>query len=384
MIPDFVEDKAATLLVQIAERYTLPDYVKQANMEEVKAVENIAVTAFADPLHKKFACHTPAATWLSAAYFFDNCKPDYHAYNKNVINRLEKFAAYFGIKNDYDTLVKTAADKHNEELPDTDYAYVWQSNTGGKERHYPMTNNLEVKVAASWLTSVQDKLMYQEANTVALKILTKAARYGTALGEFQDPIEKLAGYGIPDVEGIVSGLRYRAQLAKPDLQKQIEKVAESVEKTPKQALQQPQLIKLAATIDEIDYTLNIKGKYGELLQRPVDFIFAVPLSKAAADMSELCELQTGAIFNKTQLSKLALDDLESVLGTEFVQQVSTGLELDPEKMASVSSTLPRGDAELIERLLAEAGQHPQMLDKRASFSLIPEAELEKIASLYSK
>jgi len=384
MIPDFVEDKAATLLIQIAERYNLPEYVKQANIDEVKTIDNVAVSAFADPLHMKFACHTPAATWLSAAYFFDNCKPDYHAHNKNIINRLEKFAAYFGIENDLKALIKQSSDYHKAELPDTEYAYVWESDAGTKERSYPLTNNMEVKVAAEWLNQIQDRIMYNDANTIACKILTKASKYGTDLGSLQDNIEKLAGYGIPDVDGIISGLRYRAKLAKDEFKEHIEKLADLTEKTPKQALQQTQLVKLAETVDEIDYTLNLKGKYGELLKRPVDFIFAVPLSKAAADMSQFCELQTGAIFDKSQLSKLAVHDLESVLGSEFVEQVTTGLELDPEKLASVSSTLPRGDAELIERLLAEAGQHPHMVDKRASFSMIPNEELEKIAKMYTK
>lgn len=383
-VPDFVQDKSAVLLVQIANRYSLPTYVKQAAFDELKKVDQVSLNAFADPLHKKFACHNPAATWLSAAYFFDNCNPDYYGYNKNIISKLEKFAAYFGIESDYKQLVKQAEAYHAETLPDQDYAYVWQSDSGEIQRSYPMTNAMEVKIAAEWLDNIQDRINYSDAHTIATKITSKADKYGADLGKHKYNIEKLAGLGIPDVQGIVHSLEQRAKIAPAELKGQILKLAQTIEQTPKIAIQQNQLVKLASTIDEIDYNLRIKGKYGEILKRPVDFIFALPLTKAAADLSNFCELQTGAIFEKAQLSKIAVEDLEAALGSDFVEQVTTGLDVDPEKIASIASTLPRGDAELLEGLLAEAGQHPQALNKQASFSVIPEQELEKIAAMYQR
>ena len=63
-------------------------------------------------------------------------------------------------------------------------------------------------------------------------------------------------------------------------------------------------------------------------------------------------------------------------------KVSRGLEIDPEKMATVAETLPRPDAELLEQILSEAGQQPQF-GKEAADGEISDAELEEIAAIYA-
>ena len=68
---DPADDKNRTELVQIAKRFDLPDFVKKADLDTTMDPGKIAVTAYADPVRKKFACHTAAATWLSAAYFHE-------------------------------------------------------------------------------------------------------------------------------------------------------------------------------------------------------------------------------------------------------------------------------------------------------------------------
>jgi hypothetical protein len=98
-------------------------------------------------------------------------------------------------------------------------------------------------------------------------------------------------------------------------------------------------------------------------------------------MSSLCAMQTGNIYDKGQLSKLAREDVEGLFGTDFANEVCTGLEVDVEKIAEIAATLPRPDAELLEQLLTEAGQHPQM-NKGASWEPISNEVLEELAALY--
>ena len=92
-------------------------------------------------------------------------------------------------------------------------------------------------------------------------------------------------------------------------------------------------------------------------------------------------MQTGSIYEKDQLAKLAREDVEGLFGTDFVNEVSTGLEIDAEKIAAIASTLPKPDAELLENLLAEAGQHPQ-LNKDAAFEPITDEVLEELSKMY--
>jgi len=387
-IMDPAADKNQTELVKIANRFELPDFVKEAaispSMDPVGSGLQIAVTAYADPVRKKFACHSAAATWLSAAYFHDK-SAEYHPNDRRrVCERFEHFADFFGMRPAYDEIVKKAELlRGSDQLPDSSYAYVWEADNGSKERFYPLTSSAEVKVAAEWLHASRDRIPFAERHTVSKKILEKAARYGAGLGDdLTDFIEKQAGRGIPNPASLYKMLENRAVLADSEAHREaIMKVAAAVKATPRQALQQNELIKLASLVDVVDHSLGLIGKYTDMLPRPEDIIFEVTFTKAASDFSQLCTLQTGNIYGKDQLSKLARDSVVSVFGEDFADAVCTGFDVDPEKVADVAHTLPRPDAELLERLLAEAGQHPQM-GKTAG--VLDDASLEAMAAAYKR
>ena len=371
-------------LVKLSQRYSFPDFVKSANLDTTMYPDNIAVTGYADPVNKKFACHTAAATWLSACYYHEKAA-EYHPKTREKIEeRFRSFADWYGIRPAYDNLVKQAKElQASDQLPDSSYAYVWQSSDGVKERYYPMTNSLEVKVAAEWLFDNKDRMPYADRNVIGKKILEKAARYGANMGEHLTQfIEKQAGQGIPDPADIQNLLQQRVRLAKNQEQRDgIAKLAEAIKATPRIALQSQDLTKLAATIDLIDYTIGLKGKYTDIIQRPEDVIFKTTYTKAASDSSKLCTLQTGNVYSKEQLAKLAREDVESLFGNDFANEVCTGFDVDPEKIAEVAHTLPRHDAELLEQLLAEVGQNPDM-SKSASVNPLDHATLEALAKAY--
>ncbi len=384
MILDPTSDKNKTELVKIAQRYDFPQFVRNADLEATMVPETIAVTAYADPVHKKYACHSASATWLSAAYFHEK-SAEYHPNEQNrICERFQKFADYFAIRPAYDAIVKRAAElRGSDQLPDSIYAYVWQSKDGNKERYYPMTNALQVKTAAEWLQSNCDRIPFVDRNRISNKILEKAARYGTNMGEaITDFVEKQAGRGIPDPAEVCYMLENRAKLAKKQDQRDaIMKLAAAVRTTPRTALQPKELIKLAAIVDLIDHNIGLKGKYTDLIPRAEDVIFKVSYTKAAADIGELCTLQTGNAYDKSQFAKLAREDVISLFGNDFADEVCRGFDIDPEKIAEVAHTLPRPDAELLERLMSEAGQHPQ-LSKSAEFREIDDKTLEELAKAY--
>jgi hypothetical protein len=359
VVIDPAADKNRTELTKLAQRYDFPTFVRAADIDATMDPDRIAVTAYADPTQKKYACHSAAATWLSAAYFH------------------EKSA-------EYDTLVKRAETlRGSDQLPDSSYAYVWQAKDGQKERYYPMTNALEVKTAAEWLRDNQDRIPFADRNVIGTKILEKAARYGAGLGEnLTDFIEKQAGRGIPDPPELYTMLERRAALAhKSEHREAILKLASAIKTTPRVALQPNELIKLAATVDLIDHSIGLKGKYTDILPRPEDVIFKVSYTKAASDHGKLCAFTTGNIYEKAQLAKLAREDVAGLFGNDFANEVCTGLEIDPEKIAEVAHTLPRPDAELLEHLLGEAGQRPQM-SKAAEFEPIDNKTLEALSAAY--
>ena len=104
--------------------------------------------------------------------------------------------------------------------------------------------------------------------------------------------------------------------------------------------------------------------------------------EAAGEVEAHCAMTSGTVYDKGSLSKLALDDLRSLFGTDFAKEVSTGLDLDVEKLAEVAHTLPRPEAELFDNLCQECGIAPAM-SKGASAPLeFSEEDLEKLASSY--
>lgn len=384
VVLDPAADKTRTELTKLASRYDFPQFVRAADLDSTMNPGEIAVTAYADPVHKKYACHSAAATWLSAMYFHEKSAEYHPKHRERICERLERFADYFGIRPAYEEVVKQANTLRDQDhLPDSSYAYVWQANDGHKERYYPLTSALEVKVAAEWLRDNRDRIPFADRNVISNRILEKAARYGAGLGdELTDFVEKQAGRGIPDPPELYTMLERRAMLAKKaEHREAITKLAESVRNTPRVALQPNELIKLAATVDLVDYALGLKGKYTEILPRPEDVIFKVTFTKAASDHGKLCTLQTGSIYDKAQLAKLAREDVASVFGDDFANEVCTGFDVDPEKIAELAHTLPRPDAELLEHLLAEAGQRPQ-LAKSASYEPLDTETLEALANAY--
>jgi hypothetical protein len=372
-------------LVKLARQYEFPKFVKEANLDITMAPTQIAVTAYADPVRRKFACHTPAATWLSSVYFHEKAA-EYHSKDRERIqSRLEKFADYFAIRSAYDAVVKRAAElRGSNELPDSSYAYVWSPSNGGpKERYYPLDTPPNIKAAAEWLERERDAIPFHDRNVIANKILEKAASKGAALGEdLTEFVEKQAGRGIPDPPELYEMLERRAALARNAQHREaITKLAASVKSTPRVALQPRELIKLATTVDMIDHAIGLKGKYTALLPRPEEVIFKVSFTKAASDHATLCPLQSGSVFSKEQFGKLARSDVEGLFGSEFAAEVCTGLDVDPEKFAEVASTLPLPDATLLEALLSESGQHAQM-HKGASYEPVDNETLEALAAAY--
>ncbi len=382
-ILDPASDASREELARLTKVYSFPDFVKKADLDATMFPRQVAATTFADPANRKFACHSAAATWLSGLYFNEK-KAEYHPKDRERIEqRLIKFAEYFKIKPAYDSMCKQASALHSEtELPDSSFAYVWAGSDGVKARHLPMRSTAEVKAAADWLERYQDRLPFQDRNTIAIKILEKAASYGAGLDN-DEFMEKQAGRGVCDPEEVYTAIMQRACLTKSAAHRtQIEALAETVKVQPSIALQPDQLVKLAVVLDMTDRALNLTDKYGDLIRRPEDVIFKVTFMKAAADSAELCALTTGNIYTREQFNKLSRDEVSALFGDDFASEVCSGLDVDAEKMAEVAHTLPRPDAELLDQLMAECGLPPQM-SKSASYSHgLSNLELEMMAEKY--
>lgn len=360
---DPVADASGAELYRLSRLYEFPDFVKRADAAATRAAAGLAASAYADQEQRRFPCHTPAATWLSCLFFEDKRASFQPAVRDRVGGRLAAFAGYWRIGDAVDAVrAKAAAYRAAATAgdPDDAYAYVWvDAETGAKERRLPIKSAAEVAAAADWLHTYRDRLAFADRHRIATKILDKAAQFGAALGGRGEFLERQAGRGIGDQAQIVAMLQGRALRAKAAEQRDgILKLAEFV-RTAKAAVLGPAvLVKLAVTVDTTDRALGLTGQYGPGLPAPEDVIFGATFRKVAADLAESCQTTSGAVYDRAKFAGLSLASVRDLFGPAFATEVAADGRVDPVKMAELAATLPRPDAELLDRLMADAGLHP--------------------------
>jgi hypothetical protein len=388
-------------LARLAACYELPAFVKKANQEYTLTVPSGAgLGIYADPTTKQFPCHTKASTWLSHL-FYQEKKAEFHVKNRRRIeDRLEKFAAQWGISPDCAAIVAQWKELHKnaeEQLPDSAFAYVWASDDGRKERRYPLRSAMEVKVAAEWLAQYRDRMPFSDRNVIAQKILTKAASFGADIHDQVEFLERQAGRGVGSLIKIASMIRDRALLVPATygceldelgqhvggLRESFRKMAETVENSPRQMMTPATMIKLAETIEKLDRQLGLSEKYSAGLPRAEDVIFEATFQKTAAELTTHVPTTSGTIYNSDDFSKLAVDELASLFGPEFVSRVCGPLgDIDTTKMAEEVRALPRPDAQMLDGLLSENGISPVMRKAASAKYGFDESVMRAIADTY--
>jgi len=377
---------------RIISSFGAPDFVKTASRPELCGEENTAHHLFADVTRKRFPCHSPAATWMSAAFFYEN----QNSFNKhaaaNIAKRISDSARYFKITdavNDIIGKVTKAAEVDSSKLPDDAFAIVFETTSGEKERRLPLRNAQETKTAAAWLVKYRDDLVFEDRRQIADKIIEKATKFGADIVDHRTELEKMAGLGACSAKDATALIRSRINAIghthKPDdLQCELQKLAGIIEEKPSRLHHFGPLTKLAGILDQFDRTYGLQKAYGKTLQRPEDVLFGVTEKVAAELADELVgSTLTGNYYKRADLQRIPVSHFGDSLGEDFVDAISTaGAWVDTEKLARVVPTLPLGDAELFDAVVAENGI-PPFATKSAAAIRIPDAAECQLAAMHS-
>ena len=381
---DHVSDVNGAELCRLAQLHDFPDFVKSADVNVTRNPGELPESVYAAPSIKAYPCHTPASTYLSALFFQEKAAEQHPRDAAQIRQRLDGMVNYWGIKAAVDQMRDewTKQSKVAEDaLPDSDFAFVWKNEDGTVDRHLRMSNAMETKVAAEWLYEHRDELVYADRRTMADKITEKAAQYGASLGDHDTFIERQAGRGVCEPAAVVRMIRGRAKLANDQVSRdQINKLADTVETTPQFALDPGNLTKLAETVDTIDHSLRLVGKYTEALPRPEDVIFSAVFKEAKASINRSCSMTSGTVYDSGDFANLDLQSVKAAFGDAFANEVQSGLGVDPEKCAAIAATLPLPDAELFDSVAQAAGINPLPV-KSASDASNP-SRLASLASSY--
>ena len=386
---DHTQDVSGAEIHRLTSLYQPPEFVKQASHERLCGdPETQAAHLYGDPVTRTWPLHSAPATWMSSLFFFNKQAELSPSVADRVESRILQAAQYFQILPQVQALqTKVAHDaKHQlHQVPDADFALVWRTDET-TERHYPLRNPTEIKTAEAWFMKYRSEFDWEDRRTIASKIHEKAAQHAVPL-EYQDVIAKTAGYGFAPTSDIVDMLQARAAMVQRThgtLATEMHKLASLIQKQGIELRDSGTRDKIAGIIDRFDRETKLTQLYDAGgLPRPEDVMFKVTEKAASEFVQQHVQLQSGAVYEKAALATLPLQHVQQWMGDEFADAVSCGnIFVSVEKLADIAPTLPRGDAEMFERMATAAGIQMFAIDKAASDQTLSMEELQALAAQY--
>ena len=383
VVLDQIQDTTGREIHRLTSLYPPPDFVKTASHYSICGTsEALPAHLYGDSITRTYPCHNPAATWMSAAFFGDKQASYNQDSSERIKSNILRCASYYGIGGQVTELMgKIAADSRDtmESLPDSDFAWVWAQDDGRKERHLPLRNEHEIKAAADYLVNYRDEFVFDDRRKMAEKIIKKAQDYGVTVN---DDVLKQAGHGHCSIKSAARFLRDRARLIKnTEIADQLVKTAAAIEQRP--ASSREHMLKLAKTVSNIDQEFGIYRDYSATVPRPEDALFGITETTVKAAHSAHIPMTSGAIYKLADLAKVKLQDVRDWMGSDLANEVSAGgVLIDQEKLAEILPTLPRGDAELFERMLNKNGINPFAKEASSEEQGLSKQDLFKLAASY--
>jgi hypothetical protein len=359
---DVLHDKGHRLWVQLGTKHAeaIPDYVLEYQLPEEKEAQDMPDRLFADSHRRLFPIDSPAATWLSAAYFSKRAAANELPYNAGeaeyVKGLLLKAADLYDIENDavkisHDIVKLDIPDTPQPEQDDSNYGWVMKAASGEiLARKYPMFDERGVEKAAAYFDEYRARYPLNVRRHISHNILRKAAEYGVDTDNLPGSVMREAGFGLPQRDVVMSEMLRRAKLTKDaEASLALANINLMISELDNTEFGHS-LDKLAEVLDDFDRGAELTQHYGTRLRMPADFLYDVPLKQAEDAVAGAILLDQYA-FSAEKLAALDPTVFTDVLGDSVVRDMSTDEKLDQQKVADVLPTLPRPDKVALEEHL---------------------------------
>lgn len=365
---DQSRDDNGAELYKLARLYDAPDFVKAAARKDLRPDNPVPPAYYGDPRRLLYPLHHKAATWASYAFFLDK-RASLHPTDAACIEeRILQAGAVHGVRPALDALKAAHARAQSGDpgdARDEDYAIVVRDGNA-VERYMPLRNSIEVKRGADYFLRHRDRLPFDERREVAGRILQKAAEHCAALGDAAEQLEKQAGLGACQTAAVVAAVRDRVATSRrgpgelDDYQQGLLKLADILAARPASLRESAVRVKVAKAIDDFDRVTGLVGLVRDgSLPRVEDVLFPLTREKMASAASELTSTTTGHLYHLADVEKLKLASVRAQLGADIAEALTAnGIHVSGDKAARVVPTLPRGDAEVFDRLMSQAGLQP--------------------------
>ena len=288
MILDHTQDISGTETHRLTSLFDAPEFVKQADHNRLHGdPEMLPAHVYGDQATRTWPLHSAPAVWMSSLFFFDK-QAELDATRANAVeSRLLQAAQHFNILPQVQELKTKIANSFQYELarvPDSDFGVVWETDNG-KERHYPLRNAQEVKMAADWFSKYRDEFVWTDRRIIAGKIHEKAAEHKVVLDD-PDMIEKTAGLGYCSAADVVDMLVKRADMtarSHNDLSAELRNLATIVANSGLDMRDIAMRDKIAQTVDQFDRETKLNQLYDDGgLERPEEVMFLITAKTADA------------------------------------------------------------------------------------------------------
>ncbi len=316
VIDQYSDPSFGYLVRQVNRMPGLEAFVKSASIE-AGDTEALPDSAFAWPDQRKFPIHTAEQAALSYAYSKLASVPV--EVDNAIKNALEVYDVPLSVF--AETAVKVAA------LQDSDYLLP-------DLKLFPVTSADQVKYAEQRVLAQLTKLDLPRRATVCGNLVKKADHFGVQL---HPEVLKLAGFVVSSTKTVQDWLSARASILpiEQHLQKRAyETLAEGLNGQPAESRDRPGLLKLAATIAELDAQTGLDRHYDRKLPDPLQTVFNT--EKLAADMVDL----NGTMVPLKKLASLPATFWEDLGGSELSDEICPGGKMDIAKLAMIVDTLP--------------------------------------------
>ena len=365
MYHDQVSDRGQMILHKIATAI-FPDSKDRLMQAAAELPPDLPNTAYADPAFRRFPCHTKAAVLRSAAYLygqqalgesFDSPLPF-----EKVAERLDRAAAFFGVKKDVDALREDAAEvavpkEASVQLPPEAYA-IDELHDGRAIRRFPMFNPATIAKAAGALIEYRFNYPYPWRKKAAMRVLQAAMSHDLQM----DPVTlgtltKMAGLFPNDPVDASRELLLMSERFRGDAGSIIRKVANAIAEDA--AAEDSAREEVCTLIDKVAAQL-MPGS------RPMveDAMYSErPVENEKAP--ESVTMSTGNIYDVAALMQ-APQDTYRVLGDDVAASLlDESGALDAKKVADVLPTLPRPEAQVLDTALSGVSIMPRTEEKSA-------------------
>ena len=336
----------------------MPPYVLDYKIPAEKTASVIEDNLFADQARRLFPIDSPAATWLSAAYFAKNAEQVSHRKDELawIEAQIKQAADVFGNRKEVDQIMEAVRTKPVEKQAADDlsnYGFVMRDDKTGDvvAKNYPMFDDRGVKLACDYFDQYRGRYPLAVRRSIAKNIMSKAAEYGVDYYSLKPSVLREAGYGIPRKDVLMTEILERSQLTKDaEATIALANINELLVGLDDTEIGE-NLDKIAEVIDAFDRSAGLTKHYGIRITTPADFIFDIDLKTAEAVLEDSCELNQH-IFSLNKLAELSPSVFGEVLGDEFVKAITKNGSIDRERLLDNITSLPRPDRIALEEHLA--------------------------------